>query len=188
VDVVRLQEIFPKTLELLNECNSLHLKDQFGITATRDLLILSDRDQSRWFPVFLKLQGTRQQILEVAEFEYLKHTVKNLDLGEPTSEDGIIKLNPTVQFVELHHDQPKLGRLSGLYCFFKKTSDFFEFQLGIQQALILDFLQQERKYNLRQLIEMAKQHQLGARHTEQQWREIIEEMISIGLLLTPSEA
>jgi hypothetical protein len=185
VDVVQLQAIFPKTLELLDESNSLHLREQFGVTATRDLLILSDKDQSRWFPVFLKLQGTRQQILEVAEFEYLKHTVRSLDFCDPIDEAGIIKLNPSVQFVELHYDQPKLGRLSGLYCFFKKTGGFFEFQLGIRQALVLDILQQERKYTVPQLIDMARLHKMGAGHSIEEWKDIVEDMISIGLLVMP---
>lgn len=184
MDVEKLRHIFPKTSELLDEARARHLKEHFQVAAKKDLLVLTDKDQSRWFPVFLKLQGVMQKILEVAEFEYIKHSVRSSEMGEPLLEPGLVKMNPSVQFVELHHDQPKLGRLVGLYCFFKKTGAFYEMQLALHQALILDLLQEGRKYSIQQLSEMASEYKVGPKKSQQEWQEIIAHMIHIGILVT----
>lgn len=184
MDVEKIRHIFPKTSELLDEARARHLKEHFQFAAKKDLLVLTDKDQSRWFPVFLKLQGVMQKILEVAEFEYIQHSVRSSEMGEPLLEPGLVKINPSVQFVELHHDQPKLGRLVGLYCFFKKSGAFYELQLALPQALILDLLQEGRKFTLQQLGAMAGEYKIGPQKSQNEWQEIIAHMIQIGLLVS----
>ena len=179
-----MSSIFPKTIELLDEARTPHLKEQFQITAKKDLLVLADRDQSRWFPVFLKMQGVVQKILEVAEFEYIRHLVRQSECHKLVIEEGLIKMNPTIQFVELHYDQPKLGRKTGLYCFYKKDSGFFEFQIGLYQAIIFDLLQEERKYSIQQLVEMAAMVKHFPVKSTDEWMMEVQQMIQMGLLIT----
>jgi len=183
VDVDQLRAIFPKTSELLDEARARHLKEHFRETAKKDLLVMTDQDQSRWFPVFLKLQGVVQSILEVAEFEYIKHSVRASDVGETRTDSGVVRMNPSVQFVELHHDQPKLGRLVGLYCFFKKGGAFYELQLGLSQALILDLLQEGRVFSEKQIVELAMQCKMGPQKSKEEWTDIISQMINMGILI-----
>lgn len=178
-----LHSVFPRTVELLHERRLSYLKDQFRKALLEDLMIASSSDHPRWFPVFLKFQGIRREILEVAEYEYLTHFVEKIDLGKRKQDQGEIQLNPSVQFVELHYDQPKLGKRSGLYCFFKAREKFNEFKLEITQALIADLLQEGRKYSKSQLAEMAKLHAMGSHRSVGDWLETIEEMISLGILV-----
>lgn len=184
MDVEQIYSVFPKTIELLEEARAPHLKDQFQVTVKKDLLVLADKDKSRWFPVFLKLQGVVQKILEVAEFEYIKHLVRTGEMFHPQIEPGLVKMNTSVQFVELHHDQPKLGRLVGLYCFFKKAGAFYEIQLSLHQAVIFDLLQEERKYSVSQLVHMAELNTIVPKLSKNEWEKTIQNMIQMGLLIT----
>jgi hypothetical protein len=187
VDSGSLSSVFPKTLEILHEKRISYLQEQFGKTVAEQLMLPPSADTSRWFPVFLKFQGVRPEVLEVAEFEYLRHSVKTIDMGGVHTDTGQLTLNPSLQFVELHHEQPKLNRSPGLYCFFKNQESFLEFKLGIAQALIVDLLQEERKYRFDQLVQMAMTHQLGATKTSQAWEKIIDEMLHLGILITREE-
>jgi hypothetical protein len=187
VDPAALNSIFPKTLEILHEKKISYLQDQFGKTLTEQLMLPPTADTSRWFPVFLKFQTVRQEILEVAEFEYLRHSVKTVDMGEVRTDSGQLTLNPSLQFVELHHEQPKLHRTRGLYCFFKSQERFLEFKLGIAQALLVDLLQEDRKYSPDQLVRMALTHKLGGSRSSEAWKKVIEEMLQLGILITKED-
>ena len=175
--------VFPKTLELLREKRLEYLREQFGQSLQDEMLLAASCDTSRWFPAFLKVQGIRQEILEVAEFEYLNHAVRTSDLGAVRGDQGQILLNPTLQFVELHFEQPRLGRGKGLYCFFKKQGRVFEEKLGISQALIIDLLQGERKYNVTQIIDSAVDHKLGRSLSREQWQRNVSDLLNSGLLI-----
>jgi hypothetical protein len=183
VDSNGLLSIFPKTIELLHERRIAYLQSQFHKALVEDLMIANSSDQSRWFPVFLKFQGIRKEILEVAEFEYLQNLVKVQDHGKKKTDEGQVHLNPSAQFVELHHDQPKLGRKSGLYCFFKKNDHFYEFKMEIPHALVVDLIHEGRKYSKNQLSEMSKHHVMGSHRSVEDWLETIEEMICVGILI-----
>ena len=182
MDTNALRSVFPKTLELLEEKRIAYLREQFGKTLKDDLMITLTVDTSRWFPVFLKFQGVRSDVLEVAEFEYLRHTVKTVNMGKTKADPEEIKINPSIQFIELHHDQPKLSRTTGLYCFFKMGEAFCEFKLGISEALILDLLHQERKYNFAQLALAAIEHKQGMARPLGEWENTISDMLRIGIL------
>lgn len=184
---MQLHSVFPKTIEILQEKRISYLKEQFGKTLKEELLLAAAYDQSRWFPVFLKFQGVRPEILEVAEFEYLRHSAKDSHQGLTKSEIGEVKLNSSLQFAELHFDQPRLGRTRGLYCFFKNSKGFFEFQMGILQALIVDLLHEERKYSLDQLADVASQHKMGSSQGKEEWVQIIHEMVQLGILFRRTE-
>jgi len=147
-------------------------------------MLSNEKDCSRWFPVFLKFQGVRPEVLEVAEFEYLRHLVRGWENGALILDEGQLRINPSVQFVELHHFQPKLHRESGLYCFFQVEDDLCEYRLNLKQALIIDLLQDERKYSLEQLALQAIGHRMGASQNLQAWKDTILEMLDLGILVS----
>ncbi len=194
MDTSALRAIFPKTLDILKDHQRAFLSEQFGRTVCEELAIPAHQDSSLWFPVFLKVQGVNQEILEVAEFEYLRHCVmldeedipskQRSEQNDPNeqNEKQPIGVNPSVQFIELHFDQPRLGRRSGLYCFLKTEGRFFEFQLGLEQALAIDLLHEERLFSIPQLAEMAHSHSLGQRLDVDGWKNLLSKMLAMGLL------
>jgi hypothetical protein len=180
---MELKVVFPKTLEILGESKLSHITEEF-FTELKDQVssVLMSND-SRWFPVFLKMRGLSDEILEVAEFEYLRYLVRTQDFGKLKNENGTIKLNPSIQFIHLKRAQPKIQRQVGLYCFFKTNASFYELQLALDQALILDLMQEERKYSFDQLMEMALLNSHGVQRSKEQWRATIAELIHLGVLI-----
>ena len=178
-----LHHVFPKTIEILCEKKIIYLQEQFFKTLREQLLVNTEGDVSRWFPVFLKFQGVRPEILEVAEFEYLRHFALELEDTKLKLDPGQVGLNPSAQFVELHYHQIKLNRSSGLYCFFKKNNSLEEFKLNLSQALVIDLIHEERKFSLDQLALQAATHKMGGSLNLQSWKNIICEMLAMGLLL-----
>ncbi len=184
MDVSSLNIVFPKTIEILHEKKISYLQEQFRKTLHEQILVSTDSDIPRWFPVFLKFQGIRPEILEVAEFEYLRHLVIQQEAAALRMDHGQLGLNSTLQFVELHHAQPKLNRERGLYCFFKKQEQLIEYKLSIQQALVVDLLHDERKYSLEQLALHAATHEMGRIQSLQKWKETVFEMLQLGILVS----
>lgn len=186
-----LDAVFPVTLEILAECHLLHWIDQFSRTLQQELALdihtSSVLDVTRFFPVFLKIRGAEQMILEVAEFEFLK---KAVEISEPANfrfQNSEFLLNPSIQFVELHHAQPKLGRNSGLYCFFKKGGELRELRLEMKQALIIDLLQGDfrelsAQFSKRYIAELAHDHSLGRALAVPEWERLIDELVVLGVL------
>ena len=183
MDVIALQSVFPKTIKILAEKRISYLEDQFKKTLKNDLLLNITSDLSRYFPVFLKMNGVRSDILEVAEFEYLKHAVKSVDMGQLIRQMGTVALNPSIQFVELHHEQPKLNRKAGLYCFYKIQQRFFEIRLGLAEALLIDLLQDGKSYSINQLAAAATLQSMGSKFPLEYWTDTITEVIRIGILV-----
>lgn len=180
---LELKVVFPKTLEILGENKLNHLTDEFFTELKDQVSSVLVANDSRWFPAFLKIRGMADEILEVAEFEYLRYLVRTQDFGMPVIEAGLIKLNSSIQFIQLKRNQPKIQRQDGLYCFFKKSSSFVELKLGLDQALILDILQEERKFNFSQLKNQAVLNDHGIRRTEKEWENTILELIRLGVLI-----
>jgi hypothetical protein len=149
-------------------------------------------DMARFFPVFLKIRSVMQEVLEVAEFEYLRYSVETSDLGPVKFFNQSLRINPTAQFVELHHPQRLLQRMAGLYCFYRFQDQTFELKLEVQQALVVDLLQSDlRELSMTidavALAELAHGHSLGKTRTPAQWRALIQNLLSEGLLIS-SEA
>ncbi len=187
MDVSALNTVFPKTIEILHEKKISYLQEQYKKTLQQQLMLSETADTSRWFPVFLKFQGIRPEILEVAEFEYLRHLVSGFDSDVVELKEGLLCLNSSAQFVELHHCQPKLNRDSGLYCFFKKQNELIEFKLNICQALVIDLLQEDRRFSLEQLSLQATTHKMGKLQSLAKWKETIFQMVQVGLLVSQAQ-
>lgn len=181
MEVEKVRSIFPKTVEILQEESLLSITHDFH-EEMKALFMINDAFSARWFPVYLKMRGFPQSKLEVAEFEYLQHLVKVGDFGEVKRDTGVIRMNPSLQFVQLSVHQPKLRRPEGLYCFFKKGPSLFEVRISVEQALILDILHQDVRVSKSLLAQMAKDHVLGGKMTQEGWEQLVSDMISLGIL------
>lgn len=144
-------------------------------------------DQARWFPAFLKIKSCPTYWLEIAEFEYLHFAARNVDFGAPRAFPKRVCLHPSAQFVELRHDHPELSRNRGLYCFVKKGPRFFELQLSLHQALILDLVQQDLVTSSEGLLGQAEDQMSNIAPASQltlpHWRELIDQLVEIGILV-----
>ena len=163
------QVAFPKTIETLQRLGFASLVHSFEY----ELQFQQLRLDLRWFPVFLKMQNCPARLLELAEFEYLRAYVYSNDLGTPRVDAGLLALNPGAQFMEVNQNLPEINRERGLYCFIKEGSRFFEMQLSLAQALLLDLLREDRKYTVDQLLDQAELHQVKLPLTREEWRRTL---------------
>lgn len=180
---LELKVVFPKTLEILGEHKLNYLTDEFFVELKDQVSSVLVANDSRWFPAFLKIRGMSDEILEVAEFEYLRYLVRTQDFGRPCSEAGLIKLNSSIQFIHLKRHQPKIQRQDGLYCFYKNGTSFVELRLGLDQALVLDLLQEGRKFSFSQLLDQASLNDHGIQRSKTEWETTILELIRLGVLI-----
>jgi len=198
------QEIFPRSVEFLNQKGQSSLLVEFEseldsqnlfASVVEPELISQDwtfREQARWFPAFLKIKSCPTYWLEIAEFEYLQFAAKNLDFGSPAFGARHVSLHPSAQFVELRHDHAELNRGRGLYCFVRKGAKFFELQLSIYQALILDLVQQGLVLSVDHLVSLSRHHfeSMENRSLNQpaDWRELVDQLGELGILVRPDQA
>ena len=195
MDVSFFKSIFPRSLELLLERNFEQTLDQFAMTLKQEIGLdpfkSPRQDVARFFPVFLKLRKIPQNLLEVAEYEFLKFAVQTQDQGILHFQNMSLRLNPSVQFVELHFDQPRLSRTAGLYCFYKNHSEVQELKLTVQQALVVDLLQSDLadlnlELTIENLTELAVDHEFGKSYSRAEWGNMIQGLITCGLLMKPT--
>lgn len=167
------QGAFSKTIEALEKQGLGDLAGSFEY----ELQVQQLRLDLRWFPVFLKMQNCPQRLQELAEFEYLRAQAYTIDLGRPRVEPGLLALNPHAQFIEVHENLPEIGRGPGLYCLIKSGHRFFEMELSLPQALLLDLLREDRKYSREQLFEMADLHDVKLGLSREQWEQTLATLI-----------
>lgn len=177
------QTAFPKTIETLNRQGLVRYVKGFEFELESLHLSLD----LRWFPVFLKMQNCPRRLLALAEFEYLRAQVYTSELGRPKLEIGIVSLNPSAQFIEVQDQLPEIGRGPGLYCLVKSNSRFFEMELSLPQALLLDLLKEDRKFTEEQLFEMANLHDVKLGLSKSHWIETLESLIDRGVVLIGEE-
>ena len=163
------QVAFPKTIETLSRLGFASLVESFEF----ELQFQQLRLDLRWFPVFLKMQNCPARLQELAEFEYLRAHVYSAEMGAPKVDPGLLALNPGAQFLEVNQGLPELNREKGLYCFIKEGSRFFEMQLSLAQALLLDLLKEDRKFSVDQLLEQAELHQVKLNLNREEWRRVL---------------
>lgn len=174
---------FSKTIETLERQGYGALTESFEYEMQFQQLRLD----LRWFPVFLKMQNCPQRLLELAEFEYLRAQVYSSDMGRPRTEPGLVALNPSAQFMEVHEALPELGREPGLYCLVKDGARFFEMELSLPQALLLDLLREDRKFTPEQLVAQAEIHPVKLPLGREDWIRTLETLIERGVVLSGAE-
>lgn len=181
--MVTWQSAFPKTIEALEKQGLATYVHSFEF----ELQVQQLRLDLRWFPVFLKMQNAPRRLLELAEFEYLRSLVYSSDFGRPVLDAGLLGLNPSAQFLEVHQPLPEINRGPGLYCLVKDGSRFFEMELSLAQALLLDLLREDRKYSLDQLLDQAELHEVKLRLSREDWQRTLGTLLERGVIVRGAE-
>lgn len=169
---------FSKTIEALHK----HGLESYVSGFEYELHFHQLRLDLRWFPVFLKMQNCPARLLSLAEFEYLRAQVYGTEMGAPRIDQGLLALNPSAQFMEVHESLPELGRGPGLYCMVRANGRFFEMELSLPQALLLDLLREDRKFTREQLLKQAEIHEVRLPLSREEWSRTLTTLIERGVI------
>jgi hypothetical protein len=130
-----LQEIFPLTFSLISEAQSLSLRKEFS----RDWGL----DQIHFFPMLVRQRKFEVRVIEIADYEYLKHWLKDQILSRSLSAAPFV-LNPTLQFIWLGEAAEILRKDPGLYALWKWDGQDLEKMLSPIEAQVLDRLREDQ--------------------------------------------
>lgn len=152
------------------------------------------QDQWRYFVGFLRQRFPQQlQIVDLAYWEWV-HAWLEMQPFELNikKEPGILALNPTLQIVPLLETNMVLEKSKGMYCFIFSPNDnrVVEKPLEAAEALLLDLLQEDRKYNPEQLVEMALlSEEMGVQLCKEAWQNTLHSMLVAEILFVePGES
>ena len=178
----QIQTVFPNTMQALNKEGLDRLFSEFSVEvfSLSGGHISADTAWMHWFPAYLKIQNVKANLLELAEFEYLKHVSCVLSMGEPKLDPQQVQLNPSAQFVFLSTFHPSINKKAGLYCLFNHNGEPKELLLSPTHAHVIDTLHEPRKFSVQQLIEASAIDRQDENHD---FESAIDELIDIGLLV-----
>ncbi len=145
------------------------------------------QDHWRYFVGFLRQRFPQQkQIVDLAYWEWVHAwlEMQPFDLNIK-SEPGIVVLNPTLQIVPLLEHNAVLGKEQGMYSFVfsPKENRVIEKPLVATEALLLDLLQEDRKYSQSQLVDMALlSEDINAQLSKADWEKTVDAMLAAEIL------
>lgn len=148
--------LFPKTVEMLGFASG-KVCDQYlqELDWTSWLL----QDHWRYFVGYLRQKfPDNKTLLAVAQWEWTQAWLEIQPADSNLTETQIVFINPTFQAVNLEENNIWLNRAQGVYGFFysERKAAVIEKRLDVFEAIMLDLLSEERKYNKRQLLEMLE--------------------------------
>ncbi|HWU44734.1 MAG TPA: hypothetical protein VN132_14880 [Bdellovibrio sp.] len=148
--------LFPLTEKALGLMAS-RVRDSYLAEMTWNSWLL--QDHWRYFVGFLRKRFPQnQEILDLAYWEWVQAwlEIQPFDL-QTNSDSGILTLNPSLQIVPLSSENSLLQRALGIYAFVfsSRLGRVVERSLTPAEALLVDLLNEERKYTSEQLLEMA---------------------------------
>lgn len=129
----RLDEIFSCTWELMGPQE----KSRFQA----DFLAQWGFDRLHFLPMLLKEQGRPAELVETADYEYLRHWIAGQEVPKTLAED--FEINPTAQFVRLESAGKHLGKRPGLYLLFQSSKGPKEHFLELSEARLLERLRSD---------------------------------------------
>lgn len=182
-DFVReLERVYPTTLRSLRRADQDDLIHQFETFLQEDLSGVSE--PARWLPLFLKTREVPSLILQASEWEWAHFVCQIIDFGRRPLDEEQIHYNPSMQFIELHAPVPDLNREPGLYGIYRMNSKVYARQFCLGQALILESLHEDRKFNRAQLIRFVEEEaQAWPNLRDSDWDVLIDEMLECGALV-----
>lgn len=182
-DFVReLERVYPTTVRSLRRADQEDLIHQFENFLQEDLSGVTE--PARWLPLFLKTRAVPGMILQASEWEWAHFVCQVVDYGRRPLEKDQIHINISMQFIELHEAVPELRRDPGLYGIYCLNSRVYSKQFSLAEALVLESLHEDRKFNREQLIEFCKMEAEAwpqLKHTD--WTFLLQEMCRIGVLV-----
>jgi hypothetical protein len=142
-------------------------------------------DHFRYFPLFLKRKFQDSRLYLMAQKEWLCSYLSFADFGGSTLQTGRIFVNPSLQVlhsgVEIQEVQLKPGLSIFYYDFFQRKVR--EYQVSAEEAAVMDLLQEERVYNLDQLVEQLLIMELPVSFSREEWRKKLVKLKSESILI-----
>lgn len=140
----------------------------------------------RYFPLFLKRKFQDAPLYLLAQSEWLRAYLSFADFGLPPPEKGRVIANPSLQSLYLPLELPELQRTPGLYVFYYDfgRGEVRDHPLAFQEAALLDLLQEDRKFNLEQLLEQAQlQEGPAGTWSREEWLKRFSSLRDEGIIL-----
>lgn len=147
--------LFPITNQILGFAAG-KIGDQYLQELERNTWLL--QDHWRYFVGFLRQKfPENKSLLEVAQWEWIQAWLEVQPLDLPKCDSQVVFLNPSFHAVTLVEDNSWLQRERGVYGFVysEKRGAIVEKKLDVAEALLLDLLQEDRKFTKRQMLDMA---------------------------------
>lgn len=162
--------LFPKTNQILGFA-AVRVCDQYLQELDRNSWLL--QDHWRYFVGFLRQKFPQNKsLLEVAQWEWVQAWLEVQPLDVLRSDPQVVLLNSSFHAVTLAEDNSWLERERGVYGFVysERKAAIVEKKIGVAEALLLDLLQEDRKYTKRQLLEMVElSSESVTQLTSQEW-------------------
>lgn len=178
------QRLFPRTAKTLGLAAG-KVRDSYLAEMEWSSWLL--QDHWRYFVGYLRQRFTQQkELVDLAYWEWVQSwlEIQPFDL-RAHSEKGIVTVNPSLQIVPLLENNSILQKMKGMYAFVysNRQHEVLEKPLTAAQALLLDLLNEDRKFTSEQLIEMASiSEELQPGLTKVQWAEVVADMVSSEIL------
>ncbi|QDK37639.1 hypothetical protein [Bdellovibrio sp. NC01] len=178
------QRVFPKTAQTLGLA-AAKVRDSYLAEMEWSSWLL--QDHWRYFVGYLRQRFPQQkELVDLAYWEWVQAwlEVQPFDL-HTNLEKGILTVNPSLQIVPLLENNSILGKMKGMYAFVysEKQEQVLEKPLTAAQALLLDLLQEDRKFSTEQLVEMASiSEELQPNLNKTQWAEVVTDMLNSEIL------
>ncbi|PWU20050.1 MAG: hypothetical protein C5B49_04885 [Bdellovibrio sp.] len=180
-----LQQIFPQTLASLRREKLDLILNEFQRFCVNDLD--DNKSVSGWFPVFLKAHGLSSELTEICYWEWLRFSCCSIDWGEPRMDPGQVRLAPGVQVMKIQDAAKKLAVDPGPHVIYQRGAKVQSRVVNAPEALLLDVLQEERKFSETQLVDYLKMEAEPFVNLRQaDWRAVVGRLKDEGILIVKS--
>lgn len=149
------EKYFPLTCEVLGT-RKKNLQDEYlkqmGFSSKQHQESVGDL---RYFAGFVRQKNLAMpEVIETAQWEGAKYLLSTVDMDFGVIADqGTVILNPGLQTVEVKFAEDILQRAPGLYALVR-NQEIIEVRLEAYEALLLDLVQEDRKFTPQQLLQM----------------------------------
>ena len=146
------------------------------------------QDHWRYFVGYLRQRFPQhKQLVDLAYWEWVTAWLEMQPFDvRPPNEEGIVGTNPSLQIVPVLENNEILQRDKGMYAFVDCSSQntVLETRLSPEEALLIDLLQEDRKYTEAQLIEQAMlSEEISQQLTQDQWMATLANLKDHSILL-----
>lgn len=139
----------------------------------------------RYLPVFLKRKFNDMHLYLIAQKEWLWSFLSFADFGFPPDEPGRLLANPSMQSLFTDEEIPEVQLTPGLTVFFYNNSKkkLCEYKMDLWDAAIIDALQEDRKFNLGQLLDQLQLMEIETPLAKEDWAKKISSLQSAGAVV-----
>lgn len=139
----------------------------------------------KYFPVFLKRKIQDSRLYLIMQKEWLWSYLNFADFGFPPPEAGRILVNPSLQSLYVGAEVGEVRMTPGLWLVYYDYSQrkVRDYKMDIWDAVVVDVLQEDRKYSLEQLVDQVLVMESVNTLTREEWRKKFFYLRDQGILL-----